>query len=99
MAGHIFVDETKARGYVIAAAAVLPRNLNASRTALRGLLLGGQSRIHFTKERDSRRRTILSRMSELDVSVDVYDASALASAREARAACLDAIVSDAVGCP
>jgi len=57
---HIFVDETKDRGYLIAASVVLPRDLQPARAALRALLLPGQRRIHFTKEKDPRRRAILA---------------------------------------
>ena len=92
---HIFVDETKDRGYLIAASVVLPRDLQPARAALRALLLPGQRRIHFTKEKDPRRRTILACMASLGAKVTIYDASAITSAQWARTACLEAIVTDA----
>lgn len=95
MSAHIFVDETKDRGYLIAAAVLVPRDLVPARTTLRQLLLRGQRRLHFKKESDSRRRTILSTMITLGATVTIYDASALSGEGEARAACLEATVADA----
>lgn len=95
VSAHIFVDETKDRGYLIAAAVLLPRDLGPARTALRQLLLRGQRRVHFAKESDPRRRAIVSTMGTLGAAVTIYDASAITSARDARAACLEAVVSDA----
>ena len=95
MSAHIFVDETKERGYLIAAGVLLPRDLGPARTALRGLLLPGQRSIHFTKESPSRRRSVLAGMVKLEASVTIYDASAISSQKEARIACLESLVADA----
>ncbi|OEV12978.1 hypothetical protein [Streptomyces nanshensis] len=95
MSAHIFLDESKAGGYLVAAAVVLPRDLGPARTTLRGMVLRGQARLHFTKESDSRRRTLLSAMESLGARILLYDASAIRPAHEARAACLEAVVSDA----
>jgi hypothetical protein len=95
VSAHIFVDETKDRGYLIAAAVLVPRDLGPARTELRQLLLRGQSRIHFKKERDSRRHIILSKMVTLGAKVTIYDASAQCSEGEARASCLEATIADA----
>ena len=54
MSTHAFVDESKRRGLLVAAAVLHPRDLAPARTALRHLCLPGQSRLHFTKERPDR---------------------------------------------
>jgi hypothetical protein len=69
---HVFVDESKARGYIIAATVAPQACLRESRKTLRGLLLKGQDRLHFAKENDSYRRSILSSMCELGLLVDLY---------------------------
>jgi hypothetical protein len=69
---HVFVDGTKSRDYVMAAAAVLPGDLVAARKQLRGLLLPRQERIQFKGEKDSRRRQLMAEMCQLDVQVTLY---------------------------
>jgi hypothetical protein len=56
---HVFVDETQDRGYLLAAAAVLPSSLVSARRTVRQLILPRQRRIHFFKESDGRRKQIL----------------------------------------
>jgi len=51
---HVFLDETKRHGYVVAAAAVQPGDLAPLRSVVRGLVLPGQRRVHMKDERDSR---------------------------------------------
>jgi len=65
VAPHVFVDESKERGYFVAAAVVLPQNLVASRQAVRALVLPHQRRIHFSSERDSRRHQIVDTILDL----------------------------------
>lgn len=60
---HLFVDESKARGYRFALTTVDPQDMNAERTLVRDLLLKGQSHLHFTKESDGRRRKILDALA------------------------------------
>jgi len=91
---HAFVDESKRHGLLVAAAVVQPRDLAPARTALRRLCLPGQSRLHFTKERDDRRRQILTAILSLGVVVDLYDATGIRNQQQARAACLRAVVQD-----
>ncbi len=69
---HVFVDETKSRDYVMAAAAVLPGELVESRKALRSLLLPGAQRLHFTHEKPARRRQLIAAMGRVDVQVTLY---------------------------
>lgn len=94
MSAHAFIDESKRRGLLVAAAVVQPRHLVPARRALRQLCLPGQSRLHFTKERDDRRRQILAAILDLGVIVDLYDATGIRDQRLARAACLRAVVKD-----
>jgi hypothetical protein len=63
------------RGYLLAAAHVRPEQLDSARKSMRGLLLPRESRIHFCTEQDARRRWILSRIRELDISVRIYAAN------------------------
>ncbi len=43
---HVFVDETKRRGYLLVASVVIPGEVDALRRTLRGLVLLGQRRLH-----------------------------------------------------
>ena len=58
MSSHIFVDETKRAGYVIAAVTV--SDTEAIRTIVRALVQPGQRRIHMKHEQARRRRVIAS---------------------------------------
>ena len=77
---HAFVDEAKTGGLVVVAVVTGPTGLGAGRAVLRGLLLPAQTHLHFTKERDNRRREIVSALVGLDIRIDVYDASGAAPA-------------------
>lgn len=91
---HAFVDETKARGLIVAATVVRPAAVTAARKELNALRMPGQRRIHFTSESDSRRRQICSMISQLDVQVRVYDTRSISDPRAARRAALHALVGD-----
>ncbi|MFI5627543.1 hypothetical protein ACIA03_29070 [Nocardioides sp. NPDC051685] len=93
--GHVFVDETKTKDYVVAASTLLPNNVGAARKALRGQLLPGQDRIHFAKEGNRYRHRVLGTMCELDVQVTLYIA-ATRDERAGRAACLNAVLDDVI---
>ena len=58
MSGHIFVDESKRRGYLLVATVVVPGDLDSIRRVLRGLVLPRQRRLHMKDESDQRRRSI-----------------------------------------
>jgi hypothetical protein len=51
-APHIYVDETKERGYVLVASVHLGSDVEAMRKTMRRMVLRGQSRIHMAKESD-----------------------------------------------
>lgn len=90
---HVFVDETKRAGYVVAAVSVAdPVGL---RGVLRGLIAPGNRRLHMHNERPQRRPTIVAAVAAADVKVTIYDAARrYRSERAARAACLTALVAD-----
>ena len=50
MSGHVFVDETKQRSYLLVAAVVVPANLDPLRRLVRSLVLPGQRRLHMKDE-------------------------------------------------
>lgn len=90
---HVFVDETKEKTYIVAAAVVSVSDLNRLRTTMRALLLPRQSHLHFVREKNSRRGKILTKILECGVKIDIYDASDY-EPRKAREACLRQLVSD-----
>jgi len=93
---HVFLDETKRHGYVVAAAAVPPGDLALLRSVVRGLVLSGQRRVHMKDERDPRRREIAAALVDAGVEVVVYDAGKrYPTQRRARGECLRAVVADA----
>lgn len=91
----LYIDESKAGGYLLVAAVLLPGEVAGVRKALGQLRKRGQNRIHFVKESPSRRRQILSQLEKLGIRARVYHATARTDARS-RELCLDAIVQDVV---
>jgi hypothetical protein len=93
---HVFVDETKQHGYVVAAAVVVEGDLEPLRRVVAGLVLPGQRRLHMKTERDSRRRQIVAALVEAGVEVVVYDAGRrYRTDLQARGECLRGVVADA----
>ena len=92
---RVFVDESKARGYYLVAAASAVSSLHDSEKALRRLLKPGQRRIHFKSERDGRRREILSAMTALEVRGAVWVVKGRPD-KEARPRCLEALTETAL---
>lgn len=90
---HVFVDETKEKTYVVAAAVMSVSALDRARTTMRAQLLPRQSHLHFVREKNSRRGQILSAILTCGVVIDVYDASGCAPPK-ARETCLRQLVSD-----
>lgn len=94
MSAHAFVDETMRGGYYLASAVLLPADLAQARKSINALILPGQRRIHFSRERDSRRREIITSIAALKPEVVLYDGSAHGDNRAARRACLESLVDD-----
>ncbi len=95
MQPHVFVDESKARRYLLAAAVVPADKLDQLRKLVGALRLPGQTRIHFTAESNPRRKTILSVMAAAGACVTVYDASAYPDVKTARDMAMAQLVDDA----
>ena len=98
MSARIFVDETKAKGYVVAAASGQPEELKIAQKQLQSLILSGQRSLHMKSEGDSRRRAIadtIGGLPDFGISATIYDAGRLGTERDRRARCLDALVTDA----
>lgn len=98
---RIWVDETKAKGYVVVAVtAPSDHVLPDLRTALESMVLRGQRGLHMKDERDSRRRQIADTIVRVgrgcDLSAVVYDAGRCGTEKERRERCLAALVKDAV---
>jgi len=92
---YIYVDESKRSRYVLVAVGLTdPAPI---RRVVRGLILPGQRRLHMVRERDSRRREILSALAATQVEATIYNAARrYRTDREARAMCLTALVEDLV---
>jgi len=67
VSGHIFVDETKHRDYLLVAGVVLPADLDTMRKMIRNLILPGQRRLHMKDESASRKRVIAAAITAHDV--------------------------------
>ena len=95
MPTHVFVDESKSRGLLMAAAQCQAGDVAVTRKALRAFLLPGQERLHFNHETDARRKQVLRMISDFHVLVDIYHAGHETLANRRR--CLEAIVRDSAG--
>ena len=58
----MFVDESLRRRYLLAAACVPVSELSDTRVVMRGLLLSGQRRLHFTEESKQRKKILLTKL-------------------------------------
>ena len=94
MGAHVFVDESKARTFLIAAVAITPDQMKAARSAVRSLLLPGQPRLHMKNEKESLKRQILSTFASLDFAATIYVAENYRTELAARDGCLTALVKD-----
>lgn len=88
------MDESKAKGYTMVAALVVPGDATSLRRDVRSLVLPGQRRIHFTKEQPERKRLILSRLTAFGAQAQVFHC-ATKSQLLGREACLTGIVAHA----
>lgn len=95
MSVHAFVDESRRNDtYYLAAAIVRPGDLRRLRSGLRSLLFPGQRELHFCKEKQARRKLLLSRIAESGVRVDIYRASCRRGEERARQECLARLTND-----
>ena len=95
MSGHVFVDESKQRDYLLVAAVVMPGELAGARRTLRALVMPGQRRLHMKKESDARRRAIVDGIASTGATATIYNAGRPGRRElDAREACLRALVAD-----
>jgi hypothetical protein len=74
---HVFVDESKSKGFLLAATYVPCGSVSRLRAEVAGLHLPEQVRIHFTSESPKRRKQILAALIAAgDISTIIYDATA-----------------------
>lgn len=103
MSMHVYVDETKAKGYLVAAATGPQAQVAVFRKELSGLILPKQRGLHMNAEKDPRRREIadtIVRVGDLlGVQAVIYDAGRAGTERERRARCLRALVDDSIRRP
>lgn len=92
---HVFVDETKARDYIMVAAVVVPGDLGTIRRKLNDHMLPGQRRLHMKAERDARKRALADTIASLPLSATVYSAGRrYRTDLQRRRACLEQLVRD-----
>ncbi len=91
---RLFVDESKARGYYIVAAATARGDVPTIEKTLRSLRHGGRSSIHFNME-GNRRDLLLREFCKLDVRVTIYVMKGVKD-RVARPLLLQELVTDLV---
>lgn len=92
---HAFVDESsRSCRYLLASAVVMPSDLSAIRTCLRGMLLPGAREIHFRKERDVRRRAVADVVARLPIRSTIYSCESERAGEAARQACLARLTED-----
>ena len=95
MPQHVFVDESKANGLLMAAIRCPSAEVNEHRRTMAGLLMPRERRIHFTKESPARRRKILAVIGEIGLAARLYQAERNDVA--ARRSCLSALARDIAG--
>lgn len=95
MNAHVFVDESKADGLLLAAAVVPAQEVANLRKLIDSLRMPRQRRIHFTAESDARRKVILAALRRARVQVTIYDATSIKNVKSARDAALARLVDDA----
>ncbi|MGQ0467318.1 MAG: hypothetical protein ACT4QG_18620 [Sporichthyaceae bacterium] len=97
MIRHVYVDETKAAGYVLAA--VVVADPGTVRKTISGLIAPGTRRLHMHNERPQRRPGIVAALAAAEIQVRIYDAARrYRTDLAARAACLSALVEDLAEC-
>lgn len=74
---QIYVDESKAKAYLIVAVIVSPGQAAGFRKRMIGLRMPRQGHIHFVNERDSRRKMILDELVDMAIRARVYSISGL----------------------
>lgn len=104
MTTNLYVDETKAKGYLVVAATTgaSSGDLAVIRKEIKTLLLPGQRSLHMKSEKDQRRVKIadtFAAMAALGVRAIVYDAGRGGKELERRSRAIEALVENAASMP
>lgn len=91
----MFIDESKARDYLMVAAVIPSVDTATTRTLLRSLMMAGQPRLHMKKESEPRKKQIAAALVRSGVQAVVYTADQHTGELAARAICLNAVIADA----
>jgi hypothetical protein len=93
---QLFVDESKANGFLLAAVSIPCRDVDRLRSVIGGLHLRYQVRIHFRREQVSRQRQILDTLTAVGgISAVIYDATRFDSHKAGRNAAIARMADDA----
>ena len=93
---HVFADESKKRGFILAAAIVDQGDLKELRATVAGLRLPRQRRLHFAKESDGRRSVIIRTFAQANLLVNIYNAAGFRQDKLGRDAAIARLADDAV---
>lgn len=87
----LLVDESKAKNYILCVVELSKDRAADFRPRVNSVRKKGQSAVHFVSESPTRKRQILQKYSELDLSCVNYVVKGI-SETESRAMCLEALV-------
>ena len=69
---RVFIDELEVRGYTIVAVLVRPSDVHKIRRILHTHLRSNQRSLHFTNERPSVRRAVVSDIQQMNIGIEIY---------------------------
>lgn len=87
----LFIDESKDKRYLFAVSVVNESDLGRLRKQLKGLVKPGQRSLHFSGEKDSRRKKILSELVHLGIRAKILHSDESIEL-EARRHCIEQVV-------
>lgn len=76
------------------AVTVAPNDVTSARSMMQGLAMGGQRRVHFKTERDSRKKQIKNVICGLGVTATAYVTAPGRGEVDARRACIESLIAD-----
>lgn len=85
---HVYVDESKAKGFLLVGVFVASGAVSSLRSALRALRRPGQRSIHFVSERNTVRDAVVRTLVDMDVSALVVSAPKRRTAQTPRELCV-----------
>jgi hypothetical protein len=95
---NLYVDETKAKGYLVVVATIgTAAELTVIRKEIKSLLLPSQRSLHMKDEHKSRQATIMdtiATLGTLGVKATIYDAGKNGTERVRRANAIEAMIDD-----